>query len=62
MGGSTSFTPLAEGEVSNSNYGTEYIDVIYETDADGEITIADISLIMSASVSSEDVKFHRQDN
>ena len=55
MGGSTSFTPLAEGEVSNSNYGTEYIDVIYETDADGEITIADISLIMSASDSSEDV-------
>ena len=35
VGGGTPFTPLAEGEASNSNYGSEYFNVLYETDADG---------------------------
>lgn len=35
VGGGTPFTPLAEGEASNSNYGSEYFDVVYETDANG---------------------------
>lgn len=35
VGGGTPFTPLAEGEASNSNYGSEYYNVVYETDANG---------------------------
>lgn len=44
VGGGTPFTPLAEGEASNSNYGYEYFDVLYEDDADGYPTISRTNL------------------
>lgn len=35
VGGGTPFTPLAEGEASNNNYGLEFSNILYETGADG---------------------------
>ncbi len=35
MGGGTAYAPLAEGEASNSSYGAEWIDVVYDSDSSG---------------------------